>query len=60
MKIVQHSYFVVSSDTMAASTMTERLRVDPDKVAVLGSRSVEHRIPRSHRVGDVDGCEHPR
>ncbi|MEV0336797.1 DUF4279 domain-containing protein [Nocardia sp. NPDC050717] len=34
---------------MAASTMTERLRIDPDEVAVLGSKSMEHRIPRSHR-----------
>ncbi|MEV0077348.1 DUF4279 domain-containing protein [Nocardia neocaledoniensis] len=49
MKVVQYSYFTVYSDTMAASTMTERLGIDPDEVAVLGSRSVAHRIPRSHR-----------
>ncbi|MFI1240949.1 DUF4279 domain-containing protein [Nocardia salmonicida] len=48
MKIRQYSYFKLSSATMSAAEMAAQLQMDPDEVAVLGSKSARHRIPRSH------------
>ncbi len=47
-KIRQYSYFALYSETMTAADMTVHLSMEPDEIRVLGSRSAEHRLPRSH------------
>jgi ketosteroid isomerase-like protein len=48
MKVHQYCYFALKSETMSAADITARLGMDPDEVVVLGSKSAERRVPRSH------------
>ncbi|MGW6725880.1 DUF4279 domain-containing protein [Nocardia sp. NPDC055029] len=47
-KIRQYSYFALYSETMSAVEMTAHLTMEPDRARVQGSKSAEHRLPRSH------------
>lgn len=48
MRIVQHCYFALESDTISAVEMANFLSMDPDEVVVMGSRSPERPLPRYH------------
>ncbi|MBB5853841.1 DUF4279 domain-containing protein [Amycolatopsis umgeniensis] len=48
MKVHQYCYFALKSETVSAGEITARLGMEPDEALVLGSRSVEHRLPRMH------------
>jgi hypothetical protein len=48
MRIRQSAYFGIFSVTLTAADITGRLGVEPDVIAVLGSRDPQRSIPRHH------------
>lgn len=48
MRTLQYCYFALKSELMSAEAITDRLRMRPDEVKVMGSRDPERRLPRCH------------
>ncbi|MBL7499652.1 DUF4279 domain-containing protein [Frankia sp. CNm7] len=49
MRVRQYVYFALKSDGVSAAEMTARLGIEPDEVAIRGSRRAEPMIrPASH------------
>lgn len=60
MKLRQHVWFIVKSDVLDSSDLTERIGIEPDKVVVRGSRHNDRPdkpVPRSHAWELI--CEEP-
>jgi hypothetical protein len=48
MRTLQYCYFALKSELISAEDITDRLRMRPDEVKVMGSRDPERRLPRCH------------